>query len=304
MNKNFGTRSWTNGLHNSRPGSFFVLMDKKTEMKLIIFFLIAGGTVWAVKVFAVIRREQKRRILLSTPFPPAWSAILEANLPPYQQLSPQLQQELRDYIRIFIGEKSFEGCGGLALTDEIRVTIAAQACMLLLNRKSDCYPKLYSVLVYPSTYVVATRYSLDFHPSDQSVRLGESWHHGAVVLAWDSVKNGAINFRDGHNVTMHEFAHQLDQEDGRSDGAPILGMRSAYSAWSRVFSKEYELLLQKTKKGQRSIMDKYGVTNPAEFFAVATETFFEKPAQLLKKHPELYHELQGFYKVNPVEWVN
>jgi len=271
-------------------------------MKLIILFIIVGGAVWAGRVFAAVRRQRQRRLLLSTPFPPQWSAILKENLPPYQQLPPQLQQQLHDSIRIFMAEKSFEGCGGLALTDEIRVTIAAQACLLLLNRTNDCYPKLYSVLVYPSTYVAGTRISLDQHPTNTSVRLGESWHHGVVVLAWDSVKRGAVNFRDGHNVAMHEFAHQLDQEDGRADGAPILGMRSAYSAWSRVFSQEYELLLQQTKKGQKSVMDKYGATNPAEFFAVATETFFEKPAQLQKKHPELYQELQSFYKVDPVAW--
>ncbi len=272
-------------------------------MKLIIFFLITGGAVWGIKVFAAARRQQKRRVLLSKPFPPEWSAILKENLPPYQKISPQLQQQLHGYIRIFIAEKSFEGCGGLTLTDEIKVTIAAQACMLLLNRNCDCYPKLYSILVYPSTYVADTRNSLDFHPTKSSVRLGESWNHGAVVLAWDSVKRGVLNFRDGHNVAMHEFAHQLDQEDGRGDGVPILEMRSAYSAWSQVFSKEYELLQHKTITGKKSVMDKYGATDPAEFFAVATETFFEKPLQLKKKHPELYHELQGFYKVDPVEWV-
>lgn len=273
-------------------------------MKFIIFILIAGGVVWAIKIIAVARRQQKRLILLSTPFPPEWSAILKENLPPYQKLSPQLQQQLNDYIRIFIAEKTFEGCGGLILTDEIKVTIAAQACMLLLNRKCDCYPKLYSVVVYPSTYVARTGNSSDLHPTDSSVRLGESWKHGTVVLAWDSVKRGALNFNDGHNVAMHEFAHQLDQEDGRADGAPILEMLSAYSAWSKVFSKEYELLQKKTLKGKKSVMDKYGATAPAEFFAVATETFFEKPAQLKKKHPELYHELEGFYKVNPIEWDN
>ncbi|MEN8142867.1 MAG: M90 family metallopeptidase [Thermodesulfobacteriota bacterium] len=271
-------------------------------MKLIILFILTGVAVWAVKVFTAARREQRRRELLSTPFPPEWLAILKENLPPYQKLSPELQQQLKDYIRIFIAEKSFEGCGGLTLTDEIRVTIGAQACMLLLNRKCDCYPKLYSILVYPSTYVAGHRNSLDLQPSEVSVRLGESWNHGAVVLAWDSVKKGAVNFRDGHNVAMHEFAHQLDQEDGRGDGAPILGMRSAYSAWSRVFSREYELLLHRTRKGKKSVMDKYGATNPAEFFAVATETFFEKPRQMQKRHPELYRELQGFYKVSPIEW--
>jgi Mlc titration factor MtfA (ptsG expression regulator) len=263
-------------------------------MNLIIIILITGGVVWAIKVFASARRQQKRRALLSTPFPQEWSATLKKNLPPYQKISPQLQQQLNEYIRIFISEKSFEGCGGLTLTDEIKVTIAAQACMLLLNRKCDCYPKLYSVLVYPSTYVVSTRSNSDLHPTDSSVRLGESWKHGTVVLAWDSVKGGALNFQDGHNVAMHEFAHQLDQEDGRADGAPILEMFSAYSAWSRIFSKEYKLLQKKTLKGKKSVMDKY--------VAVATETFFEKPAQLNKKHPELYHELQVFYKVNPIEW--
>lgn len=271
-------------------------------MKLLIFFLICGGAVWAFKVFFAARRQHKRRVVLSTPFPPEWSATLKDNLPPYQKISPQLQQQLNDFIRIFISEKSFEGCGGLTLTDEIKVTIAAQACMLLLNRKCDCYPKLYSILVYPSTYVAGTHNRIGLQQTDLSVRLGESWNHGAVVLAWDSVKKGAMNFRDGHNVTMHEFAHQLDQEDGRGDGAPILEMRSAYSAWSQVFSKEYELLRHKTMKGKKSVMDEYGATNPSEFFAVATETFFEKPAQLQKKHPELYHELQGFYKVDPVEW--
>jgi hypothetical protein len=273
-------------------------------MKLILFFIITGAAVWAFKFFTTARRRHKRRMLLSTPFPPEWSAILKDNLPPYQKFPPQLQQQLQDYIRIFIAEKSFEGCGGLTLTDEIKVTIGAQACVLLLNRRCDCYPKLYSILIYPSTYVVGARHSLDIQPAGSSVRLGESWHHGAVVLAWDSVKKGAVNFRDGHNVAMHEFAHQLDQEDGRGDGAPILAARSAYSAWSQVFSKEYELLRYKTAKGKKSVMDKYGATDPAEFFAVATETFFEKPAQLQKKHPELYHELQSFYKVNPIEWTN
>jgi Mlc titration factor MtfA (ptsG expression regulator) len=274
------------------------------EIKLIIFFLITGGLVWGIKVFTSARQQQKRRALLSTPFPSEWSAILNRNLHPYKKISPQLQQQLHDFIRIFISEKAFEGCGGLTLTDEIKVTIAAHACMLLLNRTSECYPKLYSVLVYPSTYMTGTRKSFGLHPTDSSVRLGESWKHGTVVLAWDSVKSGALNFQDGHNVAMHEFAHQLDQEDGRADGAPILKMHSDYSAWSQTFSEEYELLQNKTLKGKKSVMDKYGATDPAEFFAVATETFFEKPAQLKKKHPELYHELQGFYKVNPIEWGN
>jgi hypothetical protein len=272
-------------------------------MKLIILFLIIGGAAWGYRAYAAFRRRRRRLALLNKPFPPAWLAILENNLPHYKNLPAGLQRQLRGLIRIFIGEKSFEGCGGLAMTDEIRVTIAAQACLLLLNRETDCYPKLYSVLVYPSTYVVNDPDHSGLEPADSSVRLGESWNHGAVVLAWDSVKKGAVNFQDGHNVAMHEFAHQLDQEDGRSDGAPNLGARSAYSAWSRVLSREYEQLQRENAQGRKNLMDHYGATNPAEFFAVATETFFEKPEQLKRKNPELYQELRGFYKVDPVEWL-
>ncbi len=273
-------------------------------IKLFFVFFILGATAWAVRLIANKRKQQKREAVLHNPFPENWSAILSKNLPPYERLTPELRQQLHKYISIFILEKSFEGCGGLILTDEIKVTIAAQACMLLLNRKTDCYPKLYSVLVYPSTYVAGSRSRLTLQPDDNSVRLGESWNHGAVVLAWDSVKSGAINFKDGHNVTMHEFAHQLDQEDGRGDGVPILETRSAYSAWSQVFSSEYAQLQEKTAKGKKSVLDQYGATDPAEFFAVATETFFEKPAQLQKRHPELYVELERFYKVSPLEWIH
>jgi len=198
-----------------------------------------------------------------------------------------------------MAEKSFEGCGGLTLTDEIKVTIAAQACMLLLNRKVQYYPNLYSILVYPSTYVTGTRPTIRGQARQASARLGESWHSGAVVLAWDSVKNGAANFNDGHNVTMHEFAHQLDQHYGRANGAPVLASRSAYSAWARVFSKEYELLRRKTAKGRKSVMDVYGATNPAEFFAVLSEAFFERPQETRRRYPDVYDQLRHFYRQDP-----
>ena len=272
-------------------------------MEALLFFLLVGVALGSGYAFLHILRRRRRRKLLSSPFPKKWSEILEANLPPYKKLSLPVRQQLHDLIRIFIAEKSFEGCGGLALTDEILVTIAAQACMLLLNRKVECYPKLYSILVYPSTYVAGARNTLQGGWEEGSVRLGESWQSGAVVLAWDNVRHGAINFRDGHNVTMHEFAHQLDQEDGAGDGTPILETRTAYSSWARIFTKEYELLQEKTRRGRKSVMGEYGATNPAEFFAVATETFFEKPRQLNANHPELFQEMKSFYKVNPLEWL-
>jgi Mlc titration factor MtfA (ptsG expression regulator) len=253
----------------------------------------AGVAAWA---WRGAMRNARRREWLAAPFPDAWAAILETTLPPYPALSNDERRRLHGTINVFLGEKHFEGCGGLELTDEMRVTIAAQACMLLLNRPAPVYPKLRTVLVYPSTYVA------DREDGGTSVRLGESWNLGVVVLAWNSVKGGAANFSDGHNVTLHEFAHQLDQEDGAGDGAPILETRSAYRTWAEVLTREYRALRKQVSKGRRTVMDRYGATNPAEFFAVATETFFEKPRQLQKKHPELYDELKGYYHTDPLAW--
>ena len=271
-------------------------------MWILLVLLLAAG-LWSGYALAAKRRHQtRRRLAFTAPFPEEWIQILRGNIPPYTKLSAELRQELHQDINLFLAEKSFEGCGGLTITDEIKVTIAAQACLLLLNRKDTSYPKLDSVVVYPSAYVAGDQ-GLFSHGEGQSVRLGESWGSGTVVLSWDHVKKGVFNFRDGHNVTMHEFAHQLDQEDGAADGVPILERRSAYSSWAAVFSREFEQLQRKGRKKKRNVLDSYGATNPAEFFAVATESFFEKPAQLQKKHPELYAELLKYYKTNPLEWV-
>lgn len=271
-------------------------------MRLVFLFLLLGA-IFVIYVIARMRRKARLRLTLQQPFPDEWVQILTQNLPPYQRLSHDLREQLHRHIKRFLFEKSFEGCGGLTITDEIRVTIAAQACLLLLNRREDCYPRLRSVLVYPSTYVVGGKGLLADPTAPRSVRLGESWGFGTVVLSWDSVKYGAFNFSDGHNVAMHEFAHQLDQQDGHADGVPVLENRSAYTSWAKVFAKEFLALQEKKNKGKRSVIGKYGAINPAEFFAVATESFFEKPRQLKKKHPELFQELHDYYKVNPIEWV-
>lgn len=257
-------------------------------------------------MFDWLKSPQSRR----TPggaFPASWKEVLRRRFPLYQRLCEADQRELESHVEWFLKEKRFEGCGGVAITDEIRVTIAAQACLLLLHRSRAGYRKLKSILVYPSTYFSKTTRSGHggVIARQESARLGESWLHGTVVLAWDSVLGGAANPFDGHNVVLHEFAHQLDQVDGRSDGAPVLGRgesfkerRAAYSSWARVLSAEYEELQQ----GGKTVLDAYGATNPAEFFAVATECFFEKPKQLLAKHARLYAELKAFYKQDPVAW--
>ena len=267
-------------------------------MYLLLFLVVFGFVIWAI--VSVVRRA-RFKALMDAPFPVDWEAILNKNLPPYPYLPEKLKNRLHSYINVFLAEKNFEGCSGQEITDEVRVTIASQACLLLIGRDSKCYPKLRSVLVYPHTYVASG--SGAFGGDDvPSVRLGESWQSGAVVLSWNSVIGGAVNFNDGQNVTLHEFAHQLDQEDGAADGTPVLGGLSRYGSWAHTFGDGYSTFLERVEKHRKTVIDAYGATNPAEFFATATEAFFEKPDQLLEKCPDMYAELKGYYNVDPREW--
>lgn len=257
--------------------------------------------IW--KVIQINARIKRRGALMGQPIAEQFLAFIEKNTPLYHRLPNDLKQQLHGLINVFLDEKKFIGCDGQEITDEVKVTIAAQACMLLLNRTPRFFPKLKTIYVYPHTYV-AKRLMNDggIIVEGNSVRLGESWQNGPVVLAWDSITGGARNIEDGQNVVLHEFAHQLDQEDGSADGAPILENHSSYQTWATVLGEEYENLRDKTDHRRRSVIRKYGATNPAEFFAVATEAFFEKPKQMNKKAPDLYEELKSYYKLDPLQW--
>lgn len=245
------------------------------------------------------RRERERQ----REFPAAWREIIERNVPFVRYLPPADRKELEGDVLVFLSEKRFEGAGGLKMTDEIRVTIATQACILLLHRKTDYYPGLYSIIVYPHAYIArqTVQERRGIIAEGLQARLGESWTQGAVVLSWDDVLSGAADIHDGHNVVFHEFAHQLDAQDGSMDGAPILSDHSMYATWSRVLGSEYERLQHDAALGKETLLDQYGATNPAEFFAVATEFFFEKPRQLREKLPQLYDELRRYYKQDPAQ---
>ncbi|NRR28634.1 zinc-dependent peptidase [Oxalobacteraceae bacterium] len=248
-------------------------------------------------------RWQLRRVL-ARPLPAEAEAVLRRNIPPYGRMAPALQAQLRQLVVQFLHQKKFIGCEGLVVDDEMAVTIAGQACLLLLNRPSKVYPSLHTIMVYPSAFV-AQRHSVGpggvVTPDRQSM-LGESWDDGRVVLSWDDVKNGARDWTDGHNIVLHEFAHQLDSESGRANGAPYLGSVSNYRQWSEVLERDYQHLRFSAMYRQHSVMDHYGATNPAEFFAVATETFFEKPWQMAEHHGELFGEFLKYYRVDPRDW--
>jgi len=245
-------------------------------------------------------KNRRREKLLEEPLSEAERAILDQNIPYLRSLAAADRKELEGKVRIFLAEKSFEGCGGLELTDELKLTIAGQACLLLLHRETDIYPNVDAILVYPSAYRVPTQqHEGAVVIEGEQERLGESWQRGLVVVAWDHVLSGAAQPRDGQNVVLHEFAHQLDSEDGQMNGTPELGARARYTSWAHVLSNEFDELTQRLHSGRPSDIDAYGATNPAEFFAVLTEMFFEKPRALKQRHRELYEELAAFYKQDP-----
>jgi Mlc titration factor MtfA (ptsG expression regulator) len=237
-------------------------------------------------------------------FKDEWITILQDNLPIYKRLPEDLREKLHDKKAEFIRSTFFEGCGGLELDDEIILSVAAQACILVVNQEGAPYPKLNSVLLYPSAFVSnSTSAGPGGTIIERKVKcLGESWENGTVILSWNSVRNGADNIFDGHNVTFHEFAHQLDSLDGDTDGVPLLASEEAYQTWANVCAVHCELLIDGVQRGKKTLLDAYGATNPGEFFAVATETFLEKPRQMKKKQPKLYAELQSFYKLDPADW--
>jgi len=249
----------------------------------------------------MVFKDRRRKKIASRPFPDEWLAILERNVPLYARLSESDRDELKRHILVFLAEKRFEGCGGLAMTDEIKITIAAHACMLLLHRQTDYYPGLQSILVYPSAYVVEDVY----HEAGgvilggRDIRLGESWHQGSVVLSWDDVRRSATDVRDGQNVVFHEFAHQLDSSGGRGDSTPVLQNRSTFIAWARALDEDFRKFRRDLQHGRAEVLDEYGATDPAEFFAVATEYFFEKGKDLQRVYPRLYAELKRFYQQDP-----
>jgi MtfA peptidase len=211
------------------------------------------------------------------------------------------QEELFGHVQVFLAEKRFEGCAGLTMTDEIRVTIAAQACLLLLHRETDYYPSVVSILVYPHTILATEPRQIGYVVSEEPTAvLGQTGRRlGVVLLAWDATQHGVIDPHDGDNVVVHEFAHQLDYEDGVTDGTPALPSRAAVRTWARVLGADYKRLQADARAGRSSVLDDYGATNPAEFFAVATETFFERPRALRRHRPDLYAQLEAYFHQDP-----
>ncbi len=250
-------------------------------------------------------RRLTRAEVIAEPFPARFHDLLVRSIPCARLLYREELAKLEALVRIFNAEKAFEGAGGLTLTDEMRVVIAARACLLVLHRvelDGPLYADLDTVIVYPSTYRARGERREGYVVVEgEQARLGESWSRGVVVLSWDAVVAGSADPSDGHDVVLHEFAHQLDAEDGAMDGTPELDGLERYSVWSRVASAEYAELLDDVEHHRQTSIDAYGATNAPEFFAVVVEQFFERPVALERLHPELYAELSRFFRFDPAE---
>jgi MtfA peptidase len=260
---------------------------------------------YSCTVIFTLLRQRRRRCLRARPFPEEWLTLIQRHVVFFHRLSAGDRAELLGHIQVFLAEKRFEGCGGFEITDEVRVTIAAQACLLLLHRRTDYFPQLLTILVYPVTYMAEEKRQVAEHLWQEGTvtRLGETGRRmGSLVLSWGAVKHGAADPADGKNVVLHEFAHQLDFENDAADGVPGLATREQQLAWAAVMRSEFASLRAADQSGILTLLDTYGATDPAEFFAVSVEAFFERPRALRARHVKLYAELRNYFQQDPVEF--
>lgn len=249
--------------------------------------------------------DLRRKRLTAAPFPAAWENIVRQNVAHYCMLDDAERAKLRALIQVFIAEKYWEGAGGLELTDEIRVTIAAEACLLLLGLPHNYYKNVETIIVYPSTVVPPERRLGFFETATAPVEsshpiIGQAFHQGPVIIIWDAALQGGRHPELGHNVIYHEFAHKLDMLDGAADGTPPLRDRAEYRDWVKTCASEYLRLKRDADRGKKTFLSAYGATNEAEFFAVATEQFFDQPQVMIRHAPELYRVLKEYYRQDPV----
>lgn len=247
--------------------------------------------------------ERRRKRLLEQEFPPAWTAVLDKNVATYAWLDDAERARLHDLVQVFIAEKNWEGCGGLELDDEMRVTIAGTGCVMLLGRDHELFREVESILVYPSAVMTRDMGRSMFDPGGRVVEESTPVHGlavkgGAVVLAWDSALAGARDARDGRNLVIHELAHKIDFVDGEIDGTPELETRAERRAWAAAFAPAFLAHKERAARGKKSVLDDYAITNEAEYFAVASECFFEKPKALAKQLPDVYQSLAAFFRLD------
>ena len=266
---------------------------------LVLSIVLSALALLAFRSFA---KRRKRKALLATPLAAEQRDTVEKLVPLVRRLPPQHRTALEGKMNRFLDQVTFRGINGVEVSEEMRLSIAAQACLLIVNSPA-WYDTIRNVLLYPSTFLT----NRDTH-DDQFVHatkhstLGESWAHGPVVLSWDSALQGGLDAQDGHNVVIHEFAHQLDSLSGHTNGIPILRKGQAYAGWETAMLDAYNDHVDRLERGAHTLIDPYGATNHQEFLAEAIVTFFEKPEALKREEPALYAQLAELLALDPVGW--
>jgi hypothetical protein len=263
---------------------------------LVTLGLAAVLVCWIVG--APLARRRRRARLAATPLPAPLAAAL-AGTRAWQRLPQEMRPRLAGKVRVFVAEHDIVGCGGLSVTDAMRAEVAAGACLLVLNRDGHCFDELRTILLYPDEFVVRDDVVEDGIVTERQRALaGQSWDTSRIILSWRDVRDAG----DGYNVVLHEFAHYLDQDEGAANGAPLLGAPRDYARWAAVMQQAYEELTARADAGLDTLLDPYATEDEAEFFAVATETFFELPRELEAEHAALYAELRRYYRLDPARW--
>jgi Mlc titration factor MtfA (ptsG expression regulator) len=273
------------------------------NLALVAAFGVAALVIaWivAAPLLASRRRAQHRSLRLTE----ADRMYLRRRVPLYAAMPEGLQHRLEGLVNVFLAEKEFVGCGGLEVGRPMQLSIAAQACLLVLGRDEHVYDSLRSILVYPSQFVVREEWHDDdgVVTEEERVLAGQAWDVSRIVLSWEDV-TGRSGGEDAYNVVIHEFAHYLDHEGGGMDGAPALADRAEHARWAAIFQAEFDALRAAVDRGQETFLDPYAAEDEAEFFAVASEAFFEAPASLRERHPALYGQLRDYYRLDPAAWA-
>ena len=265
-------------------------------------FLICVCLAVAFFSYRYMKKRRTRTELLASQLSNTERAIVAKQVPLTQKLPPELRHKLEGKISLFLHQVEFIGCNGLEVTDEMRFSISAQACLLVVNTDT-WYKHLRTILIYPSAFKSKQIKQDGYIVTEvETVRIGESWARGPVVLSWAHTEKGAIKDDDGHNVVFHEFAHQLDDLSGQTNGIPILSKGQSFADWNRVFVKAYENHLRSVEQGENTVLDAYGAQGPEEFFAVAVEVFFEKPKELHREELDIYRQLAELFNLEPLDW--
>lgn len=268
----------------------------------LIIVLLLGVTALVGWILFSVWRSRQRASRFSEPFPPEWRSFLEQSVPLYQRMPNDLRTKIEPVVRAFLHDVEFIGCNGLVVTDEMRLTVAVQACLLVVARDPHAYSSLHSVLLYPEEFIVreSDEDESGIVTEGESVLSGQSLDTSRIVLSWPDVQDHGTD-GEVYNVVLHEFAHYLDNAvDGTLTDTG--SRREAFEAWHKVLDSEYQSLCDAIDRGDDTLIDPYGAESTIEFFAVATETFFERPHDMQRLHPALYAKLASFYGLNPANW--